>query len=233
MLAKLFNAVAVLALAVVLAGGGFVGYLFGTGRLNPQRVERIVAVVRGELDELPEAGESAQTDAASGAEADVGPVTGRSSDEASARREREHFESLAIERGRADLLAQRRLLDQVMQQVVHEQEQLAEAKATLAKQQEQRTNALLDEGFRKELQYVSGLKPAQAKEHILRVWQRQKADAVRLFMRIEERQGKRILEQFRTPEELKTMTDLLEQIRLQGTPGYANASGKTEGAAAP
>jgi len=101
-------------------------------------------------------------------------------------------------------------------------------------QERQRTEtAAREDGFKKELEYVSNLKPAQAKEYLIRVWQRQKADAARLLSEIEESRGRRILEQFKTPEELQIMTDLLERIRLQGTEGHANASRMTEGAAVP
>ena len=50
---------------------------------------------------------------------------------------------------------------------------------------------------------------------------------------IDDSRGRRILEQFKSPEELQLMTDLLEQVRSQGTEGHANASGTTDGAAAP
>lgn len=228
MIGRLFSAVGIVAVATLLAGGGFIGYLVGTGRLTAARLERMAAVLRGELDGPADAGGVADPPGTEAAE----PRRATSAEEVRALRQREHLEKLEIERALADLEAQRRLLDQAMHAVVQEQERLAAERSGFDVQRTKLTDAALDEGFRKELEYVSGLAPRQAKEHILRVWQRQKADAVRLFMEIDVSRGRRILEQFRTPEELDIQTELLEQIRLQGMAGYADASGKTEGDAA-
>jgi hypothetical protein len=81
------------------------------------------------------------------------------------------------------------------------------------------------------VEYVAGLAPAQAKEHVLRLWKKQPADAVRLFMQLDVGRGKRILAQFKTPEELETMSQLLEQLRLQEPPEQAEGSGTTTGLA--
>lgn len=230
MLPRLFNAVAAIALATLLAAGGFVGFLFGTGRLNASRLEAMAGVLRGELPEVKasEPERVNMTSAPAAAEPPVGT-------EAEVRnlRKRQRLEMLATERAVRDLEAQRRLLDQVLQHVVQEQERLALEKAEFARQREKVKEAARDEGFQKELDLVSGLQPRQAKEHVFRLWQKQPADAVRLLTAMDESRAKRILEQFKTPDELQVQTDLLEQIRLQGSEGHASASGKTNGAAAP
>jgi hypothetical protein len=233
---KLFSTVGIVATATLLACGAFVGYLVGTGRLNAVRIETIAAVVRGEP--VVRSFTSHLTTQPAG---DTGlkpvpptqPAPERSAEDMAALRQREHLDTLRIERALADLEAQRRLLDQVMQNVLTEQERLAKEKAAVNAQKKDKAETALDEGFRRELEIVAGLPPRQAKEHIIRVWRKQKADAVRLFMELEVGRGKRILEQFKTPEELEIQTDLLEQIRSQGLQGYATPSGKTAGAAAP
>jgi hypothetical protein len=242
---RLFNALGVFAVATLLAVGGFVGFLFGTGRLSAARVELLAAVLRGELDGVAGGAPAA---ASQPADATSPPVEGslpRFVEERlatdlknlspEARRRRVELERLRLERAAADMEARRSLLEQTLQHVIAEQERLeAEKAALLALQERQRTEtAAREDGFKKELEYVSNLKPAQAKEYLIRVWQRQKADAARLLSEIEESRGRRILEQFKTPEELQIMTDLLERIRLQGTEGHANASRMTEGAAVP
>jgi hypothetical protein len=229
-LTKVFNAVAALALATLLAGGGFVGFLFGTGRLNASRLEAIASVLRGELPEV-NASEPANVNTTSAPVAAEPPVG--TEDEVRNLRKRQRLEMLATERAVRDLEAQRQLLDQVLQHVVQEQERLAMEKVEFARQREKVKDATRDEGFQKELDLVSGLQPRQAKEHLLRLWQKQPADAVRLLSAMEDSRAKRILEQLKTPTELQVQTDLLEQIRLQGSEGHANASGKTDGAAAP
>ncbi len=231
MLTKLFNAIGAIALATLLAGGGFVGYLFGTGRLSMQRLEAIAGVLRGEFDDRSPPTDAVAVAAPTSAPVQEPPVS--TAEELQSVRKRERLELLATERAVRDLEAQRRLLDQVLQHVVQEQERLSIEKKEFAQQREKIKTAAEDEGFQKELELVSGLQPRQAKEHILRLWQKQPADAVRLLSAMDETRAKRILEQFKTAEELQTQTDLLEQIRLQGTEGHANASGMTNGAAAP
>ncbi len=219
MFGKLYKLLAAIALAIVLAAGGFAGYLFGTGKLSGARVDTIAAVLRGELDQPRDAEPTTDLEA----EMDQLRTAPRAStaEEVEALRKREHLESLRLERAERDLEAQRRLLDQVLQTIVAEQEQLAEKEQRFAAQREERLAAVQDEGFQKELEYVTGLNPRQAKEYVTSVWKKQPADVVRLFQEIDTGRGRRILEQFKTPEELQIMTDLLERIRLQGSIGYA------------
>lgn len=228
---KLFNTVSAIALATLLAGGGLVGYLLGTGKLNSGRLEIMAAVVRGELDDRssspPAAGQPAGNEGAAQA------PRACTAEEVRELRKREHLEMLEAERAARDLEAQRRLLDQALQHVVQEQERLAEERTQFWQQREKMKSTARDEGFQRELELVSGLQPRQAKEHILRVWQKQPADAVRLLSAMDESRARRVLEQFKTSEELKIQSDLLEQIRLQGMEGNADSSGKTQGAAAP
>lgn len=230
MIRKLYGTVAALALAVVLAGGGFVAYLGFTGRLTGARVEQIAAVLRGEYDHSA-AGPTVPTAevAAPAVEAPRAPTA----EEVRELRKREHLEMLEAERAARDLEAQRRLLDQALQHVMQEHERLATERAEFARQREKIKEVARDEGFQKELEIVMNLQPRQAKEHILRTWQKEPADAIRLLNAMDEGAVKRVFEQFRTPEELKIQTDLLEQIRLQGMDSYARTSGKADGSSAP
>ena len=50
-MAKLYNGLAILAIATTLAVGAFVGLLFGSERLTGQRIETIAGVLRGEYDD--------------------------------------------------------------------------------------------------------------------------------------------------------------------------------------
>jgi hypothetical protein len=235
MISKLFNTAAVVSLATLIAGGGFAGYLFATGKLDAQRLELIADVIRGKLDAPPgppSNGEPSSADAAGGPEAAEQP-TRPSAEEAQARRQREDMASLRLERAQADLLAQRRMLEQVVQHVVHEQEKLATDRKAFELEKKERDEALVDVGFERELELLSGLKSSQAKEHIIESWKTRKADAVRLMMKLEPRKARRILDQMRSPEEQQIMSDLLEEIRLQGTEDDAGPSGTIEAASRP
>jgi len=232
---KLLNGLGLFALAPLLAAGGFGGYLFGSGHLNRTRVDLIAGVLRGEFDPPTDPNAGIDPNALTTRPAEQ---RGTSAEEAQARRRREDLESLRLERAQSDLEAQRRLLDQVLQQVLQGQEKLAADKAEYEKQvkaarRKVKQGVSEDDGFRKEVELVKGLKPTQAKDHIIRLWGKQKAEAVRLFMALDNRQSAKILEQFQTPEESQLLSDLLEQIRIQGQEGTAISSGKTSGAAAP
>jgi flagellar motility protein MotE (MotC chaperone) len=227
-LGKLVNILGLLSLAVVLAGAGFGGYLYGTGRLSAERLETIGAVLRGEFDDQT----GGEDDEVAGDEPEQEQVRARSGDEVREQRKREHLERLEIERALADLGAQRRLLDNAMHEVVQAQERLvADRKSFRSEKTEVREQAY-EEGFQRELGIVSTLKPDQAKEHLVRVYRSNPDDAVRLLIALEERQVKRILEKFKSPAELDIQTDLLERIRTQGMEGNAT-SGTASGAAAP
>ena len=225
MFAKILSLTGLLALATVLSTGGFCAYLVGTGKVNASRLETIAAVLRGELDEPPDEPEVEPTVVAE--ELETEGV--RSAEEAQAQRRREHLQKLAVERALADLEAQRRLLDHALHRVIQEQEQLADTQQEFESQRQAAAGESLDEGFQRELEIVSTLKPAQAKEHVLRVWRQQPADAVRLLIGMDDRQVRRILEQLKTAEELDIQTELLEQIRTNQIQGRAPESGTTDG----
>ncbi|GEM_PF-853268 len=225
MFTKLFNGLAAISLATVLALGGVVGYLFGSGHLSADRLQIMARLMRGELDDLPGLRGSATAEGQSGPGAasqprPAGPdsetFSATTEDELRRARQRQHLEMLELERAARDLQAQRRLLDQVLQHVMQEQERLAEQRTEWLAQREKLSKAAVDEGFQKELALVSGLQPRAAKEYILRLWQKQPADAVRLLHAMEENRALRILEQFKTPEELTVQSNLLEGIRLHG-----------------
>lgn len=230
MLGKLYNLVAVVAVATLLGGGGFLCYLYGSGKLTAQRVDLLAAVLRGDLDEQAE-GLVASGEISSEPQAEE--VRARSAEEVRALRQREHLERLEVERALADLEAQRRLLSHAMHEVVVEQERLEDEQAAFTDRRQQIISAAKDEGFQKELAYIETLSPRQAKEHIVRVWRRDKADAVRLLIELDVARGRRIFEQFKTKEELDIQTDLLERIRLQGLEGYATTSGTIDGGSNP
>ena len=68
-----------------------------------------------------------------------------------------------------------------------------------------------------------------AKEHIVRTWEKNKADVVRLFMAIPSRKGKRIMAELKSPKELELLHELLEQLRFQETDSLASESRRKPG----
>jgi hypothetical protein len=225
---KLYNLLAIVSMATVLATGGFCGYLGWSGRLSAERLETIAAVLRGEIDpnsrSVTEQPTTAPAKEASGTDAAT---------EAKADRSERSLRSLRLERARRDIEARQRLLDQTLHMVMTKQEALTEQEAVAVTQTEKPETAEPDRGFEQELEYVSGLDPKQAKEHLVYEFKKHPADAVRLLSSLDVSRGKRILAQLKTPDELQIMSQLLEQLRLQNVDGYAKESGTTAGAASP
>lgn len=249
MLGKLFNTLGLFSLATLVSLGGFASYLAFTGRVNAHRLDLVAAVLRGELDAANAAASCADepdptSQPAAETAAQVSPLVpspellrgaqpAPSAEEAQVRRQRETLEALRIERALADLDARRRLLDQVLHDVIRSQELLAAREKAFEERSRLVVAEADDQGFRKELEYFEQLKPAQAKEYLSRVWQTSRPDAIRLMVNVDQGRGKRILEQFKTPQELALMTELLEQIRLQGSSLTADTSRTTDGRIAP
>jgi flagellar motility protein MotE (MotC chaperone) len=227
MLSKLIQIAGMIALATLLGAGGFGGYLYATGQLDADRIETLAKVLRGELDGLAEGGDG-DSDRVEGGDAESqGEPTRRSAEEADARRRRENLESLRTERAHADVKARLDLLDQAMLAVAKEHERLTEREEDFAKQREKHDETVFDAGFHQELELVSKMKAETAKDHIVSVWQRSPDIAVRLISELSLRKKAEIIERFRTPEEAQIRTELLEQVRIQGTTKEAAPSGMT------
>jgi hypothetical protein len=226
MLAKLYHGLAILAIATTLAVGGFVGRLFGSGRLTAGRIETMAAVLRGEHDEV-----AADTTTTQPAEQDevAQPSGRRSAEQVRQALVSEQLRRAALERAARDVEARQELLDHAMQHLLSRQEKFEQDQAAWVERKRKETDALRDAGFQQELRLVGKLSPKLAKEHVVRSWQKHQADAVRLLRALNESKGQRILEQFKTPEEIEIMHQLLEQLRLQETDELAAGSGRASG----
>ncbi len=227
---KAYSLLSVIAIGTLLALAGLGGYLFGTGQLTPDRVDQLAGVMRGEYDPEPEDPDAPTTQPADGM-ADGGP-SGTSAAEVRGQRLQVHMKSLRLRRAKQDIATRQRLLDHALQTLIRETEQLGAEQ----RDWEQRRNKLAaksrDEGFERELALVIALPSKQAKDHIVQTWKKHPADAVRLLNAMTVQQSKKVLEQMKTPEEMRVLHDLLEQIRLQ-TQERSAASGKTAGASTP
>lgn len=228
MLGKLYNSAAIVALATLLAGGGFVAYLFGSGKLNAERTERIAAILRDEPGESPQS-DGKQTEADQPAESDTPVRNAPSAQEIQQTRQRDRLRRAVLNRAGADADARRALAEQMLQHALLVQEQIEASKTAWDERVRKMNEAAQDEGFQRELKIVSKLSPKLAKGHVVLTWQKHKADAVRLLREMEPSKVTRILEQFKTPEEQQLAHELLEQLRLQSTNPNAPRSGRTAG----
>ncbi|MFO0839159.1 MAG: hypothetical protein U1D55_11625 [Phycisphaerae bacterium] len=227
MLSKLYNFLAIIAIATVLSSAGFLGYLAGTGKLTGERIEAIAAVLRGDAPKLAANGEreTATTQPAEGGSAEA--LENTSVDDIAEARAREQLRRASLERAERDVRARQELLDQALQQLITQQEAFDAAQKQWTEKRAKLTDTMRDEGFQRELQYVEKLAPKQAKEHVIRSWKKQPADVVRLFNALDPSKGQKILDQFKTTEELDIVHALLEQVRTQQSDSSRAEEGKS------
>lgn len=229
MIGRLYGILAFVSLAAMLAVGGLAGYLFATGKLDGKRMEQIAGVLRGEDDD--KAATSQPTSSPTS-----GPTTAnavRSADELRAKHREEQMRRALTERATRDLAAQKQLLDAATHELITRTEQFDREKKAWTGEQQKMRDEVRDEGFERELKYVSKLSPRQAKDHLVKTWQKSKADAVRMLAALNPSAGQRILEQLKSAEEQQILHELLEQLRNQDVDVRATGQGKATAAANP
>lgn len=215
MLSKLFGLIAIFSVATILALGGLGAYLWSTGRVTPDRIETMAAVLRGEYDTKETEGE-APTSQPTSAPATNQPNRAPSAEELAAQRREGQIRRTMLDRAERDVRAQRELLDQALHTLVQKEESFDAERAAWLDQQKKLREKAQDAGFTKEVELVSKLDPALAKEHLLRVWRKEPADAVRLVNALKLSVMQAIFAQMTGPEEDGVMTELLEAVRDQG-----------------
>jgi len=228
---RIFNIAAIFSIASLVAIGGFAGYLVAAGRVNAARLDKLAAVLRGELD--GDHGAEASAEATSQPVATSRPASGQTLAELQRSQARDQVRRALLERAGADAEARQQLVDQALQELLALREEFERRKAAWEEERAKLTSELQDAGFQRELEYFGSLSPKLAKEHLLLTWQKHKADAVRLFMGLDPRKGKSILEQCKTDEEIKVMHELLEQIRLQDIEASVAGTRTAQGFASP
>lgn len=214
MIRRLYSLLSFVGLVSLLAAGGMAGYLAWTGALTRERVHAIVGILRGESDLA--ASQSASQPASSQPASQPASKSARSADELREQRRAEQQRRAVLERAERDVAAQRELLRQAMQELLVREERFETSRKTWKHEQERLRDVARDEGFERELKYVAKLPARQAKDHLVKTWNKQRADAVRLMNALPASAGQRILEQLKTPEELTILHELLEQVRMSG-----------------
>jgi hypothetical protein len=205
----LYQVVCILAIANVVLLIGVLVFLFGSGRLNAERVEQIAAVLRGEYP----AEVSATTQPTSQpAESDTVELKLARAEEQGDWAER------LLERKRREIEDRQRLVDAAVLDIVRRQEALAEERSAFEERRRKIEAQRLQRGFAKELELISTVKPKIRKD-LLR--QKSDADAVKLLMEMDERAGKQVIEACKTPEEKAWIARILHLIQTATKPESA------------
>jgi flagellar motility protein MotE (MotC chaperone) len=222
---NLWNIFSFLAVVHLLALAGFVGWLWQSDRLNSERINTIRELFAPTLGELEKAAkDQAKADAAAAADAQANarlesaPVTsGHQIRMMSAVHElsQESQQQLEQERG---IFAQQ--LD-IKARSLDQREADFETRKTLWEQGiEEERQRRTDEQFAKAVALMELMKPAQAKDTIVRLMREGSAEqAVAYLNAMADRTAARVLGEMKDPTEAGLATVLLERLRRFGLEG--------------
>ena len=199
-LKKIYNLVALFALLNVMAIGGLLAYLAGTGKLTAERVEHVAAVLRGELP-TPQTAEAQEV-------GDAPPPT-KSSDAIEREQLAEETNRIQADRRRAVLDQQAATARAALLQVTRAREALERERAEFDAQQRNRQNQEKSAGFQKELALLSNMKPKTALEYLLR---KPNEEAANILLLMDTRKAKRIIEGARAPLQKQRVGELLDLL---------------------
>lgn len=199
---RLYSILALAAIAHLGVLAGLVGFLFGTGRLNPDRIEQIAAVIRGERDE----------DATTTAPAT--PPTPVVRELATAEMIRQQQELEEIRRRRLQQQVQRarqatELATLARIDVIRRSESLDRRQKAFDAQRQALAQQANTTGFQKVLKLIGSLTPQIGKKMLIK---KSDAQAVQLLAALSDRKASAILGACRTEEELAWADTMLSQM---------------------
>ncbi len=197
---KAYRVAALLALLHLLVIGAGLAYLAGTGRLTGERIEQMAAVLRGQLP-APQVAQAEET----------APVeTPATSTDAIERGETvEQIARHMIDRRQAELEQQVTTAQAALLKVTREREAHQREKEEFAVQRRRRATQERSEGFKKDLDLLSSLKPKVAVDYLLA---RSPEDAAQMLLLMSTRKAKRIIEAAKTAGQKKKMAEIYQLL---------------------
>lgn len=202
---RVYQVIAIFAIAQLLALSGFIGTLASRGALQPDRLENALRALRGDAQPPPAATTQPASQPASTRPArELLPE-----DEDAARIRRTE-----LDRREREIADQWDLVRSAQVELLREREKFAaEKKEWEAALKRQAEEAALS-GAAKEMEYLSGVKPETAKSLIR---QKKDADVVQILLQMNSRIGRKIIEQCKTEDERLWIGRILEQLRQRNT----------------
>jgi flagellar motility protein MotE (MotC chaperone) len=222
----------------LLALLGLAGYLFGTGRLDGPKAKAIADMLRhkGTPDNFREqlydilepatASAPASQMAAAGSQPAEGDTVYSAADRIDTERRAVEQERIHLESEAQDLRHRQELLVQMQTDVQTKLAQIDADKKAFDDRVALTETKAKDENFEKALALYNELKPKQIKDIFIGMT----PDLVAKFLQaMEPEQAGKIIAEFKSPEESKFISTVLEQIRTLGTSAASGtpASGNT------
>lgn len=204
MIKRAYQLVALLALLHLVALGGVGGYLFATGKVDRAQIEQIAAVLRGGQPQIAEAAPTTQPSSTQPSAVETAPEPSPP-DEL-----HEQMLRLKADRREAELAQRLGTVAAAQIEVTRQREALKREAEELQKQLDARRDQEASTGFKKDLELLANLKPKDAAYYLL---QKPTEEAARMLLMMETRKAKKIIESAKSPDQRKTVSEILEVMR--------------------
>jgi len=203
-LRRSYDYVAMFALIHVLVAMGAGAYLLGSGRITPDELQQIAAVLRGDQTDEASAEEQASrvTQATSIAQAKLAPE-----------RLAEESEMIRLEaqRIKAELDQRLTLNNNIMLRVTTKREAFEAERRRAEEVSRHSLDQQQEEGFRKQVAIFEALSPKTAIEHLLNL--ESSDEAARMLLEMDTRKAKKIVEAAKSGDQLRRMQIILQRLR--------------------
>ncbi|MCK6485371.1 MAG: hypothetical protein HUU22_13640 [Phycisphaerae bacterium] len=173
------------------------------GALTGDRLDAAIAALRGESTPTSQPASTSAPSAPSAQNQPPAALIAR--EEASAKTRR-----VELDRREREIQDQWAMLQSAQIELLRRQEALAAERAAWEESLKRQAEELALSGAAKELEYLESIKPQLAKELL---HQKSDADVVQLFLQMDARTGRKIMESCKTQEERLWIGRILEQLR--------------------
>ena len=219
---RLYRMAALVALFHMLALGGVVGFLVVTGRLTPEHVEQIAAVLRNSEPAPGGADPSATTTAPASQPRDAG-LPRATAERIRRIRDDEEIIRRLLERQIEELGQAHALVETATLDVIQRQEKLEARRKEFAAQQKARAEASHTAGMKTQLDLLGSLRPKQARDMLIK--RRSDAEVARILSALPKRTAQRILDACKTQAELEWADRMLKLIGRTNEPASETPAG--------
>ncbi len=199
MIKGLYHLLALVAIVHLLVLVGLAGYLLASGRLDRQRMDAVVDVLRG--GRLPSTPVVARP-----ASPQTQPAPELSQTTIARNLEQDEIARRLFEQRRREIDDRLRLTQAIRLEVIRRQEELARRSEEFRRQM---VEQFQQSGFQKELELLESVSGKKAKEVLIG---KKESEAVRLLTAMDVRTGKKIIEACKSPEEMAWVSRILDRV---------------------
>jgi len=214
---RLYHILALAALIQFFSLCGFLGFLFGTGRLSPERIRQIGDMLRGGTETM-----AATTAPAS--QPAIKPET--ASTEIARSRMHQEMIALAVERQMRELSDMVKLSQSIQHEVQKRIEEIEYREKRFADQQQKMKAEGQPDGFVRELEVLSSI---DAKKSLELLMAKKDPDAVRLLMEMDSGRVRKVFDACKTGAQMEWAGRILAELHnMNSSQTNAEAGGASQ-----